>query len=213
MPKQPAARSGSSKSSRSAAGSKPRAPRAAAKAKSTAVTARPAAPTRARASAKTTRAKAPAAKPAPRRASPPARASAAPRSERRRTVPEALRLRTLSPALTVGDLERSLQFYVEGLGFSVKDRWEQDGRLMGVMLVAGTCELGLSQDDWAKGRDRVKGVGFRLYAETSQSLEGIAARAREHGIAVQGPKTAPWGARMMEVEDPDGFKITIQQAE
>ncbi|HVT61157.1 MAG TPA: VOC family protein [Thermoanaerobaculia bacterium] len=123
-----------------------------------------------------------------------------------------MRLRALSAALTVGDLERSIHFYVEGLGFSVKERWERDGRLMGVMLLAGTCELGLSQDDWAKGRDRVKGVGVRLYAETAQSLEVIATRAREHGIAVQGPKMASWGVRMVEVEDPDGFKVTIHRA-
>src|SRR6202022_27470 len=109
------------------------------------------------------RAKARAAKPAPPR--PRAQAPAAPRTERRRTVPEALRLRALSAGPPAGDLERSIHFYVEGLGFSVKERWERDGRLMGVMLLAGTCELGLAQDDWAKGRDRVKGVGFRPHAE------------------------------------------------
>jgi catechol 2,3-dioxygenase-like lactoylglutathione lyase family enzyme len=212
MPKQPKElRLGSSKSSRSAAKSKPRAPRPAAQAKSTAAKARPAAPTKVRASAKTTGTKARAAKPAPPPPAPAAQAHAAPRRERRRKVPEALRLRALSAALTVGDLERSIHFYVEALGFSVKERWERDGRLMGVLLLAGTCELGLSQDDWAKGRDRVKGVGVRLYAETAQSLEVIATRAREHGIAVQGPKTS-WGVRMVEVEDPDGFKLTIQWA-
>lgn len=131
------------------------------------------------------------------------------REERRRRFPEALRLRGISPALTVDDLAKSLEFYVGGLGFTIKDRWEREGKLSGVMLVAGRCEIGLSQDDWAKGRDRVKGVGISLYAETGQSLELIAALAKEHGIVPDGPKLAPWGDRILEFRDPDGYKLTL----
>lgn len=131
------------------------------------------------------------------------------RAERRRRFPEALRLRAISAALTVNDLQRSIDFYVNGLGFTVKDRWERDGKLNGVMLVAGACELGLTQDDWAKGRDRVKGVGVGFYAETGQSLDLIASLAREHGIEPDGPKKASWGARILEFVDPDGFRLTI----
>ena len=130
-------------------------------------------------------------------------------AQRRHTDPESLRLRTLSPALTVDDLESSLRFYVDALGFTVEERWEEDGALQGVMLVAGTCHLGLSQDDWAKGRDREKGTGFRLYAETAQDLDALAARLREHGVEPDGPKEDPWGTRSLTVTDPDGFKLTL----
>jgi catechol 2,3-dioxygenase-like lactoylglutathione lyase family enzyme len=130
-------------------------------------------------------------------------------AERRRRFPEALRLRGLSTSLTVNDLQKSIAYYVDGLGFTIKDRWERDGRLIGVMMVAGNCEIGISQDDWAKGRDRVKGVGVRFYAETGQSLDLIAALAKERGLHADGPKVAPWGDRVVEFEDPDGFKLTI----
>jgi catechol 2,3-dioxygenase-like lactoylglutathione lyase family enzyme len=129
--------------------------------------------------------------------------------ERRQTAPESLRLRTLSPALTVDDLEQSLRFYTEALGFTVEERWEEEGELKGVMLVAGTCHLGLSQDDWAKGRDREKGVGFRIFAETAQDLDAIAQRLRQHGVEPDGPKEQPWGDRALSVTDPDGFKLTL----
>lgn len=122
-----------------------------------------------------------------------------------------LRLRDLSVGLTVNDLDRSLRFYTEGVGFTVTQRWERDGTLHGVMLVAGGCELAINQDDWAKGRDRVKGVGFRIYAETAQDLDAMAARMRAHGVEVQGPQTASWGARTIGITDPDGFKITISR--
>ena len=94
-----------------------------------------------------------------------------------RQQPETLRLRALTPSFTVNDLQRSLDFYVEGLGFIVKERWEREGELRGVMLAAGSCELALGQDDWAKGHDRVKGAGVRIYAETAQDLDAIAERA------------------------------------
>jgi catechol 2,3-dioxygenase-like lactoylglutathione lyase family enzyme len=135
-----------------------------------------------------------------------------PAEERRHVEPESLRLRSLSAALTVDDLERSLRFYVDGLGFTVRERWEEEGRLLGVDLVAGSCSLGLSQDDWAKGRNRTKGVGLRLFAETARDLDALARRLRGHGIEVDGPKTEPWGTRTVTVVDPDGFKLTLHQA-
>lgn len=130
-------------------------------------------------------------------------------AQRREADPESLRLRTLSPALTVDDLESSLRFYVDALGFTVEERWEEEGELKGVMLVAGTCHLGLSQDDWAKGRDREKGTGFRLFAETAHDLDALAARLRGHGVEPDGPKEDPWGSRSLTVTDPDGFKLTL----
>ncbi len=140
----------------------------------------------------------------PKAAASPARAAAPKRHQ-----PESLRLRALSPSLTVNDLAHSLRFYGEALGFTLKQRFEEAGELKGVLLVAGTCEVGLAQDDWAKGRDRVKGVGFRIYAETAQDLDLLAERIRQHGFEADGPKTESWGVRTLSVTDPDGFKLTF----
>jgi catechol 2,3-dioxygenase-like lactoylglutathione lyase family enzyme len=134
----------------------------------------------------------------------------APRIERRQ--PEALRLRTIMPSYTVNDLERSLAWYQDGLGFFVAERWEEGGRLEGVMLKAGACSLGLSQDDFGKGRDRPKGVGFRVWCDTTQDVDAIAARLRDFGgKIVEGPGDR-WDAYSFTAEDPDGFKITISKA-
>jgi uncharacterized glyoxalase superfamily protein PhnB len=135
--------------------------------------------------------------------------TASPSDDRRRTGPETLRLRNVAPSLTVDDLERSRRFYVDGLGFTVKETWEKEGKVLGYMLVAGSCEIGIGQDDWAKGRDRQKGIGFRLYAETVQDLDAIAERLREQGIEHEGPKESSWGPRILSVTDPDGFAITL----
>jgi len=161
--------------------------------------------------ARTAKKSAPTKKAAPAKQPAARRTTRAPRVAERRHQPENLRLRELSAGFTVNDLERSMRFYIEALGFTVKERWERDGKLNGVMLVAGTCELALGQDDWAKGRHRAKGAGFRLYAATAQDLTAIAARIRAHGAAAEGPLVAPWGARIVSVTDPDGFQITIFQ--
>lgn len=127
----------------------------------------------------------------------------------RRATPESLRLRSFTPSFTVDDLERSRRFYVEGLGFTVHEEWEEGGEILGLMLVAGDCHVGLSQDDGSRGRDRTKGVGFRLWAETVQDLDALAERLREHGADSDGPKTEPWGARTLTVTDPDGYKLSF----
>ena len=127
-----------------------------------------------------------------------------------RQKPETLRARDITPGLTVNDLARSIRFYTDGLGFIMHERWEDGGQLLGVMLKAGSCHLGLSQDDWAKGRDRVKGVGMRVWITTTQDIDEMAERAWAAGIQLDHePQEMEWGARAFAVTDPDGFKLTI----
>ena len=120
-----------------------------------------------------------------------------------------LQARNLSISLSANDLQRSLRFY-EGLGFSVDQRMEENGKLEGVMLKAGEAFIGLSQDDFAKGRDRVKGVGMSLYFETEQDIHMLAGRAKDSGVKLdQEAGPLPWGPVGFSATDPDGFKIWI----
>jgi uncharacterized glyoxalase superfamily protein PhnB len=125
------------------------------------------------------------------------------------TQSKTLNGRSIMPSLTVDDLNTSTSFFT-GLGFEVEDRWEHDGQLLGVMLKAGNTSLGLSQDDGKKGRDRVKGVGMRLYIEADDNIDEVAARAKAAGITlVSEPQDTDWGNRAFEVKEPSGFLITI----
>lgn len=127
-----------------------------------------------------------------------------------RRKPETLRARDITPSFTVNDLARSIRFYTNGLGFIIQERWENGGELRGVMIKAGSRLLGLAQDDWAKGRDRVKGVGMRVWITTAQDIDEMAERARAAGIQLDHePQEMEWGARAFAVTDPDGFKLTI----
>ncbi len=125
------------------------------------------------------------------------------------TTVEKLQVKDIQPSLTVDDVQRSITFF-EGLGFAVEERWEESGKLQGVMLRAGDARIGLSQDDWKKGRDRKKGVGMRLFVSTAQDVDQIAARAKAAGLALDAePHDTEWGTRAFDMTEPSGFKLTI----
>jgi uncharacterized glyoxalase superfamily protein PhnB len=127
-----------------------------------------------------------------------------------RKQPETLRVRAVTPALTVNDLQASVAWYRDVLGFTVAEEYQRDGKVMGVRLVAGSTSFLLGQDDFAKGRDRQKGAGFRLYCETAQDIDQLAAAVKARGGKLtQEPTDQPWGARDFAVVDPDGFNISI----
>src|SRR5689334_1164256 len=117
------------------------------------------------------------------------------------TTESALQVKSVVPSLTVDDIQQSIVFY-EALGFAVVDRWEESGALKGVMLQAGAHQLGLSQDDWQKGRDRQKGLGMRVHIETPQNVDEVAARAKAGGVTLdKEPYDTPWKTRAFEVTD------------
>jgi lactoylglutathione lyase len=135
--------------------------------------------------------------------------SAAPTIERRR-YPESLRLRNLGIGLTVNDLQRSLAWYRDVIGFVVTDEWRVEGTLRGVEMRAGAVDIFLGQDDWKKGRDRTKGEGFRIYGRTVQDIDRLAALIKSRGgVLSHEPQTQPWGERDFGIVDPDGFRITF----
>jgi uncharacterized glyoxalase superfamily protein PhnB len=118
----------------------------------------------------------------------------------------------LAPILTVNDLQRSIGFY-EKLGFSIEERYEREGKLNGARLVAGQGRVNLTQDDWAKGRDRAKGTGVRVFIQVEQDVDELAAGIKAAGITLEsGPEDMPWG-RAFSLTDPDGFKITVARVQ
>ena len=126
------------------------------------------------------------------------------------TTQAATQISAFVPSLTVDDLQKSIQFY-EALGFAINDRWEEKGKVLGVMMRAGNTEIGLNQDDWKKGRDRKKGEGVRLSISTTRrNVDELATRARSAGITLKSdPHDTEWKSRAFEVADPSGYLLTV----
>jgi len=108
------------------------------------------------------------------------------------TEPQLFLGRTISASLTVKDLQRSLDWYQDVVGFTVDRRHEREGKLVAVSLKAGEIRLLIGQDDGAKGWDRAKGEGFSLHITTDQNIDALANRikARADRYAV-GPARVP----------------------
>ena len=139
---------------------------------------------------------------------PPAKAKSAPR--RSGTGTQSLALSDASPSFTVNDLEKSLAWYRDVLGFAVEETWKDAGKVVGVSLRAGDVSFMIGQDDWKKGRDRTKGEGFRIFCMTKKNVDALAQQIEARGGRLDhGPTDQPWGVRDISLTDPDGFKITI----
>ncbi len=125
------------------------------------------------------------------------------------TSDHTLQGKSIMPSLTVNDLKASEAFFT-ALGFEIEDRWEHDGKLLGLMIKAGEARRGLSQDDGKKGMDRVKGVGVRIYIEADGDIDAVAARAKAAGVTLsREPHDTEWGSRAFEAVEPSGFLLTI----
>lgn len=132
----------------------------------------------------------------------------------RRSEPENFRGRELSVSLTVDDLEKSLAWYQDVVGFYVERTTEHDGRPRSAALLAGNVRIVLHQDDGAKGRDRPKGEGLSLRITTGQDLDRLAARIVDRGGVLDSePADTHAGTRVFRVTDPDGFTYRIADAE
>jgi uncharacterized glyoxalase superfamily protein PhnB len=136
--------------------------------------------------------------------------SSIPDDATKRAEPESFRGRELAASLTVNDIQKSLAWYQDVVGFTVDQKYDRGGKLMAVSLRAGDVRLLIGQDDGAKGWDRVKGEGFSLQITTDQNVDEIARRIKERGGSLDSePVDTPWGVRIFRLHDPDGFKLTI----
>ena len=133
--------------------------------------------------------------------------------EIKRAEPQSLRAHGISPSLTVNDLQKSLAWYRDVLGFTVDQQYERDGRVTAVSLKAGSVRVLIGQDDGARGKDRKKGEGFSLMLTTNQDIDETANEILARGGVLDIPPTdMPWGPRMFRLRDPDGFIWTISSA-
>src|SRR5204862_8137942 len=96
-----------------------------------------------------------------KKATRPARKPARPKRPPRQQ-PESLRLRSIAASFTVNDLQKSVAWYRDVLGFYPGERRETNGGLRGIQMKAGACDLMLGQDDFEKGREGKKGGVGRL---------------------------------------------------
>jgi lactoylglutathione lyase len=114
------------------------------------------------------------------------------------------------PLLMVTNMERSLAFYVDGLGFVVENRWVPDGRLRWCWMALGGAALML-QEAVDSSREKmaaagVLGNGVSLNFSCSDAL-AIYRDAATRGIhTLREPQVGNFSWEVV-FADPDGYSI------
>jgi uncharacterized glyoxalase superfamily protein PhnB len=119
---------------------------------------------------------------------------------------------TLGCSITCKDLEASIRWYTEALGFAVDRKFEREGKVVGASISAGDIRIVLNQDDGQLGWDRIKGQGCYLQINVASPADVDSAAARIKGAGgtlLSEPADRPWGARMFQFKDLDGFKLGV----
>jgi catechol 2,3-dioxygenase-like lactoylglutathione lyase family enzyme len=116
------------------------------------------------------------------------------------------------PVLHVSDLEASLRFYVDRLGFTIPWRFDEDGRAHVAQVDRQGCALILS-DQWpAKVGKGLMFISLNVSPndepETREAavaaLDALRAELEAKGAPV---KDGSWGYRLLVVDDPDGNQL------
>ena len=116
----------------------------------------------------------------------------------------------LTVSLTAKDLQTSVAWYRDVLGFTVAYEIPRDGRVVAVSMRGGAIRIIVNQDDGGRGWERTKGEGFSLSFTTAESVDDIAARIKARGWTLDAePEDKPWGARVFRMRDPDGYRLSV----
>jgi catechol 2,3-dioxygenase-like lactoylglutathione lyase family enzyme len=116
------------------------------------------------------------------------------------------------PILNVADVEASLRFYVDRLGFTCPWRFDEQGKAYVAQVDRQGCSLILAST-WAKTQPEKVGKAMMFIslnvepatpeAETA-ALDALRAELEARGVPV---KDGSWGYRLLVVDDPDGNQL------
>ena len=109
------------------------------------------------------------------------------------------------PVLHVADVEASLRFYVNRLGFTSPWRYEEDGRAHVAQVDRQGCALILA-DTWPeKVGHGLMFISLNVEREAQiATLDALRAELEAKGVSV---KDGSWGYRLLVVDDPDGNQL------
>jgi lactoylglutathione lyase len=110
------------------------------------------------------------------------------------------------PFFGVSNMDASLRFYIDGLGFEMKNKWIDDGKLRWCWLEIGEAALML-QEFQLEGN---VGIGVSICFTCEDAIK-IYREITARGIAAKRPFV---GNRMWvtEVSDPDGYKLFFESS-
>jgi predicted enzyme related to lactoylglutathione lyase len=116
-----------------------------------------------------------------------------------------VRYRSLLVQLQVSDLERSIRFYTETLGFDMTER-RDDLRFAHLSCGVQGLQVGLSAGGAAPPQAGTVTLNFGVQGDIEEARRALEAR----GAVFLGPTVViPGKVRLAEFRDPDGYRIRL----
>jgi len=117
-------------------------------------------------------------------------------------------VRQAVPFFMVTNMERSLQFYIDGLGFELKMKWEPRGSIEWCWLQFDLASLMLQEyrDNQPEGK---LGVGMSVCFMCDDALE-IYSQIISRGISVNAEPFVGNQLWVVGVNDPDGYAVFFE---
>jgi len=121
-------------------------------------------------------------------------------------------VRQAVPFFNVTDIEASLRFYVDGLGFALRNSWNPEGRIRWCWLQLDDVAIML-QEYWKDGRPggapaEPLGQGVSVCFMCADAL-AIYHAVTARGVAAQRPFVGN-GLWVTSVKDPDGYLLDFE---
>lgn len=112
------------------------------------------------------------------------------------------------PIFNVADVESSLRFYIDQLGFTCPWRFDEDGQPFVAQVDRQGCAIILSKSWPEKIGKGLLFISLNVEPPTPEvataALDQLRAELEAKGVAV---KDGRWGYRLLVVSDPDGNQL------
>ncbi|HMC23206.1 MAG TPA: VOC family protein [Thermoanaerobaculia bacterium] len=116
------------------------------------------------------------------------------------------------PFFAVSNIEQSLRYYTDGLGFEMKNKWIDEGKLRWCWLQLGGAALMLQEfrkeghDSWTPNGKVGEGVTICFQCEDALA---IYREVTSRGIEASRPFVGN-GMWVTSLRDPDGYRIEFE---
>ncbi|HTS34282.1 MAG TPA: glyoxalase superfamily protein [Candidatus Solibacter sp.] len=112
------------------------------------------------------------------------------------------------PIINVSDVDASLAFYADKLGFTIPWRFDEEGKAYVAQVDRQGCSLILAKTWPQKVGKGLMFISLNVEPETPKNaaaaVDALRAELEAKGVPV---KDASWGYRLLVVDDPDGNQL------
>jgi lactoylglutathione lyase len=121
----------------------------------------------------------------------------------------AANIQQVIPFFRIAEMDRSLRFYLDGLGFTLKNKWVVEGKIRWCMLEIGGAALMLQTFEKEDGSNPIPaeklGVGASLVFQCADAV-ALYREFVSRGLAASEPEVGNnmW---VTGITDPDGYRL------